>query len=131
MSADNGIYCLNLKDQSRVIHAQAIDNLWWSFITFSSEKEFVPTRLVEYFCASDPMSKESAIEKAFEMSHDYTILEYGVSEFDVDKTWEELVKEAKIIAKKEIKSIMLQDDWNRKKDWYESEVSALQSICQL
>lgn len=39
MSADNGIYILKLKDQYRVIEAQAIGNLYWSFSTFSNKGE--------------------------------------------------------------------------------------------
>lgn len=30
MSADNGVYILQLKDQIRVVYTQAIDNLWWT-----------------------------------------------------------------------------------------------------
>jgi len=30
MSSDNGIYILNMKDQSGVIHTQNIENLWCS-----------------------------------------------------------------------------------------------------
>ena len=30
MSADNGIYVAQFPDGYRVIHAQAIDNLWWN-----------------------------------------------------------------------------------------------------
>lgn len=53
MSADNGIYILKLKDQCRVAHLQAIDNIYWS--EFESDittakryhREIVPTRVVE------------------------------------------------------------------------------------
>jgi hypothetical protein len=31
MSADNGIYILETKDEFRVIHAQAIENIYWHF----------------------------------------------------------------------------------------------------
>ena len=34
MSADNGIYIMHFIDQSRVIHAQNIEELNWSFLKF-------------------------------------------------------------------------------------------------
>ena len=47
MSSDNGIYILEAKDGFRVIHAQAIENLyWWDD---GERKEINPERLVEYF----------------------------------------------------------------------------------
>lgn len=134
MSADNGIYILNLKDQSRVIHAQAIDNLWWSFLDFNSAEDFVPTRIFQYYNNALPLTKEEAQKKAFEMEHEILsddfcpILEYGICDFDIDKTWEELVWEAKELAPKEIASIKAQDDWDRKKDWYKPEIKMLKEI---
>ena len=53
MSADNGIYILKLKDQYRVAHLQAIENIYWSEFEcdISTAKrynrEIVPTRVVE------------------------------------------------------------------------------------
>jgi len=53
MSADNGVYILKTKDQYRVAHLQAIENLSWSAIDGRwdfSEKEkerYVPTRVME------------------------------------------------------------------------------------
>ena len=134
MSSDNGIYILNLKDQSRVIHAQAIDNLWWSFVTFDSNSDtFVPTRLVEYFGGATPRTKSATKRKAFAMADDYPILEYGISVFDIDKTWEELVYEAKELAELEIKAIKARpiEEWKNKSSWYADEIGKLHDILRI
>lgn len=134
MSADNGIFVLNLKDQSRIIHAQAIDNLWWSFLDFDSPaKEIVSTRAVEYFGGAVPMDKDVAIDKAFEMAREYRILEYGVSEFNIDITWNELVEEAKKLAVLEILAIENRpgEEWNNKFSWYVDEIQMLRDILEM
>lgn len=53
MSADNGIYILKTKDQYRVAHLCAIDNVTWSVINgdwntdMNKRGKLVPTRVVE------------------------------------------------------------------------------------
>ena len=53
MSADNGIYILKTKDQYRVAHLCAIDNVTWSVIDgdwctdMDKRGKLVPTRVVE------------------------------------------------------------------------------------
>jgi len=112
MSADNGIYILKLKDQYRVIHAQAIDNLWWSHVSMTLENDFVPTRIVEYYGGAKPLSTEqeatSLALKIYDeiMEDDFCpIIEYGISKFEIDKTWNEIVEDAKEFALEEIKSV--------------------------
>lgn len=111
MSADNGIYILRLRDDKcRVIHAQAIDNLWWDFTARSRVKDLVPTRVVHYFGQCEELSYPEALIKAHEMEEeimnsDFPILEYGVSVIRCNLTWDELIKAAKEHAKKEIEAI--------------------------
>lgn len=110
MSADNGIYILNLADQSRVIHAQAIDNLWWSFVNFQVQQNPVSTRVYEYFKDVPAMTKPLAHAKAVEledeiMKSDFPVLEYGISSIDLPITWAELQDDAKDHAIKEIRAI--------------------------
>ncbi len=94
MSADNGIYILDLKDQSRVAYAACIENLWWS--EDGEQEEIVPERVVEYFGNSAPMTSGQAIIHAHEMyekfmeEDDFGILEYGISHIRIDKTWNEV-----------------------------------------
>jgi hypothetical protein len=101
MSADNGIYILEMKDQARVIHTQAIENLWWSDITNQMEDEMVSSSIVEYYGEVPPMTLEEAKVKAFElyekaMGDDFCpVVEYGIQTFYINKTWDEIVKEAK------------------------------------
>ncbi len=107
MSADNGIYILVLKDQCKVIHTQAIENLYWSHLTKSSNSEPNSARVVEYFYEQPALTLEEARNIAFEiekeiMESDHPVLEYGISSIKIDKTWKELVTEAKEIAKLEL-----------------------------
>ncbi len=106
MSADNGIYILKTKDQYRVIHAQAIENLYWSFITENEVHIIVPTRIIEYFGKSKYTSNYDLVKTiAFSMAKKIPVLEYGIKEIEVDQTWNQIVKEAKELALLEIKAI--------------------------
>lgn len=147
MSADNGIYIIHFLDQSRVIHTQAIDNLWWSFETFSSTlstydgddwveqmihisnqkgsssnvDKMVPTRIVEYYSGAKPMTRQKALDWAFKkeeeiLSDDFCpILEYGIVEYESNKTWNEIVLEALELLPREIDSLEMNNAdgrWN-------------------
>lgn len=96
MSADNGIYILKTKEgQHRVIHAQAIENLYWGY-SDGYHDELVPKRIVEYYGKSKyTYDKNIARDIAFSMASDAGYLEYGVQEIIADKTWDEIVDEAK------------------------------------
>ena len=106
MSADNGIYVLKLKDQYRVIHAAAIDNLWWDFTKMSgSSDSLVPTRLVEYFEESKKLFTKDDVDKEIErLSELVEWTEYGVCHMDCSPmvTWDALVSLAYEHAKTEI-----------------------------
>ena len=111
MSADNTICVFNFKDQSRVVHAQAIENLWWDYKTFSEKENFVPTRVFEYCNGGRSFSNSQlASDYAFQMLESLPVVEYGVQRFDIDKTWQELVFDAKEHAKVEIESIVSGED---------------------
>jgi len=108
MSADNGIYLLELKDEYRIIHAQGIENLWWSFEIMGLGQNMIPTRVIEYFDGSISFNnKKDALEHAKELSKDCDFLEYGIRvlhEFK-HKTWKEVIVDAKRLARKEIEII--------------------------
>ena len=130
MSADNGIYIIELKDQARVIHAQAIENLWWSNLSNREVTNMVPTRIVEYYDDAQPMSITEAHEKARDiyneiMDDDFApIVEYGICSFKINKTWEQIIKEAKKLAPKEIRALQK----NNKDDFYKYEIRKLENI---
>ena len=126
MSVDNGIYILKTKDQYRVTYAMAIDNLWFSFLTRDESQELVPTRIIEYFGnCKYTRHEETAMRVANAMAKQQPILEYGISRIPINKTWKQIVDEAKELAVKEIEAITneYQNDgrWN-------SDLKQLQNI---
>ena len=132
MSADNGIYILKTKDgQYRVIHTQAIDNLWWSHIKGELNNQPVSTRIVEYFGEVNPFyNLEKARDIAFNMVKRYVPLEHGVNEIEIDKTWYDILEEAKSLAKKEIE--YLQEDQTEFCDgFWQEEIDILKQIFDL
>lgn len=106
MSADNGVYILKTKDQYRVAYAHAIENLWWNFIKIRNEDEMVSTRLVELYGRKRyTRDAEKAMKVAQAIARDSGYLEYGIKILPINKTWEQIVYEAKRLAPLEIKAI--------------------------
>ena len=130
MSADNGIYILKMKDQARVIHTQNIENLWWSYLSNREVANMVPTRILEYYGGAESMTIQEAQEKAKDlyneiMDDDFCpIVEYGIQIFKTSKTWEQIIKEAKKLAPKEIESLQKKDD----SKFYKYEIRMLKNI---
>lgn len=115
MSADNGIYILRTKDQCRVIHAQAIENLYYSYIK-SYNDELVPTRVVEYFGYKKyTRDYDKALKIASYMADDCPILEHGIKTIRTHKTWKQIIEEAKQLAVKELEYLKneKEDSWNK------------------
>lgn len=109
MSADNGIYILKCKDQYRVTHLQAIDNVFWSHIDRdwlnenSRRKKLVPTRVVEMWGGCRfTRNFETALKIAHKWCSSLPICEYGVNIITYNKTWKHIVEDAKEYAVKEI-----------------------------
>lgn len=90
MSADNGIYILKTKEgQYRVIHAQAIENLYHNY------NELIPAQIIEYYGKSKyTYEKNLARGIAFSIARELPVLEYGIREIIVDKTWDQILNEA-------------------------------------
>ena len=120
MSADNGIYILKTKDQYRVAHLQAIDNVSWSIIdgNWQNEKETrgkcVPTRVIEMWGKCKYTRDENV---SFKIAHKWAsslpICEYGVNVITYNKTWKHIVGDAKKYAQKEIDYIRKTGDEDR------------------
>lgn len=101
MSADNIIYVLELKDQYRVEYMGAPDNIVWSHI--DGQVSFpVPSRIVEYFSKSPSFKdKEKAYAYAFKLYAKEGYVEYGVSPLYINRTWLQILKEAREEIRKE------------------------------
>jgi len=130
MSADDGIYILEMKDRVRVVHAQNIENLWWSTLAGRQITNFVPTRIIEYYGSEESLTIEEAHIKASEiyneiMDDDFCpIVEYGIQHFKINKTWNKIVEEAKELAPKEIKKLQKDNENN----FCDYDIEALQRI---
>ena len=76
MSADNGIYIHKFRDGWRVVHTQAIDNIYWH----RGDKKYNYRILKEVFNKSPLFKKKgTAVAHAFVLASD-TMTEYGVCE---------------------------------------------------
>ena len=78
MSADNGIYIHKFKDGYRVVHAQAIENIYWK----KGKNKYNYRILKDYFKESPIFkTKSEAIVYAFDLNKkiDYET-EYGICE---------------------------------------------------
>ena len=75
MSADNGVYILQSKDGFRVIHAQAIENIF----SANTESGFNQRYLKQYFGRSQVFNTRDEVwEEALEIANKQYILEYGI-----------------------------------------------------
>lgn len=131
MSADNGIYILKAKDQYRVAHLCAIDNVTWSLIdgdwscNDKTRGKLVPTRVVEMWGnCKYTRDKNKAYEIAHKWADNLPICEYGVNVITYNKPWKYILEDAKEYAKKEISYIkeINQDEW------YKLKLECLQKI---
>lgn len=121
MSADNGIYVLKTKDQYRVAHLQAIDNVYWSAICGNCYDigKLIPTRVVEMWGDCKFTRDEGkALSIAHKWESSLTVCEYGVCVITYNKTWKQILKDAQEYAKEEIESIRKygnENYWNMEK----------------
>ena len=134
MSADNGIYILKTKDQYRVAHLCAIDNVTWSVIDgdwctdMDKREKLVPTRVVEMWGnCKYTRNKNKAFEIAHKWDSSLPICEYGVNVITYNKTWKHIVEDAKKYAEEEIDFINKQGT-DEKNEWYKCQLERLQKI---
>lgn len=128
MSADNGIYILKTKDSFRVIHAQAIENLFYTYLNNGTWKDdVVSTRAVEYYGDCRYTRDESvALKIAMSMAKREPILEYGIKTISTNKSWRQILKEAKELAVKELECLKDKD-----KRHYEYDINCLERILKM
>jgi len=102
MSSDNAVVVLKLSDQFRVKHAGALDNLYWSYGLNSPSDEILPHRVFEYF--KDAKKFESADEAMLQAIKTYEktgLVEYGIVELEINKTWSAILKKARTLVAEE------------------------------
>lgn len=103
MSADNGIYILHTADQYRVVHTQAIDNLYWSHVDGMMDAP-VSARILEIFGKSRfTRSKKRALFIAYNMLEKLDRCEYGIQLINVDSSWDDIINEGLRCACQELK----------------------------
>lgn len=124
MSADNGIYILKTKDQYRVAHIRAIENLYWSAILsryggYYDCSKLIPTRVVEIWGdCKFTRDENKALDIAHKWASKLPACEYGVCVVTDNRTWKQILKDAQEYAKTEIDIINKYDNgdyWNIKK----------------
>ena len=117
MSADNTILILKLKDQFRVLHCQAVDNLWFTWAKMPVETP-VSARVFEYFKDAHAipatfvnMEAESiALERAKRLYSEVGYVEYGIQFLEIDKTFREIVEDALENIQEEISTVYSSDE---------------------
>lgn len=113
MSADNGIYVLKTKDSYRVVHKQAIEDLYWSPVLHYS-KSIVPTRAVQIFGRVNFTRDFSTAMKIATAMESRIGTEYGIRTFTINKSWRQVVDDAKKLAAREIDYMeRFGDKWKR------------------
>lgn len=128
MSADNGIYILKTKDQYRVVHSMAFENIYHSFSNpFQTHREPVPTRLVaKYGRTRYTRDFEKALQVANAMLKDIHICEYGIQIVQIHKSWDQIVRDAKALAPSEIQAIKKNNhSWDQ---WHIQELENILSM---
>ena len=107
MSADNGIYILKTKEgQHRVIHTQAIDNLYYSFLPTFDHGKLISSRLLEYYGRCKyTYEKDLAMYIAGKVFDELDICEYGIQFINSDKTWKQIIKDGVEYARKELEYV--------------------------
>ena len=120
MSADNGVYILKtLDNQYRVIDTQNIENLWWSYLKNGFDDNPVPTRIIEYYYGVPSMNHDEANIEAEKRYEELAFCEYGIQTIKINKTWKEIISEAKSLAKEEIEAIENSYDYKKDKEFYD------------
>ena len=106
MSADNGIYILKTpKDNNegfeyRVIHAQAIENIYWDDVNGYDYENPNPVILMDYFGNAPVLTEKEATQLVFKMEKEVLeddfcpVLEYGINTITFPKPFSWYQEEA-------------------------------------
>jgi len=118
------IYSLRLKNEIRNIYSESIDNIYWDFINFEMTHEIPATRIIEYFFDTVPYKKLDGRKNSYQLADEYGLNPLSIGLIFIDKTWNQIMKEAKQLAPKEIESIRQHSTDDR----YDSDIAFLENI---
>ena len=118
------VYTLKLKGEARNIYSESVDNLYWSFLDWEMTHEIPATRIVEYFFDAIPYKKLDGRKNSYQLANEYGLDPLTVGLIFIDKTWSQVMKEAKKLAPLEIKSIQAHSTDDR----YDSDVAFLENL---
>lgn len=108
----SAIYILKTKcNQYRVIHAQTIDDLYWSWLPDADFSDLVPTRVVEYF-GKCPYTRDAnkANRIAIGLAQQQKVSTHDIRMVIIDRTWQGILQEAKKLARQEIDMLRQRDN---------------------
>lgn len=115
MSADNTIVILSLKDQHRVIHAQAVENIYFTYIPKdeNSAHDYSFARIFQYFLdGNTSRTVEEAEKHARKLEEKIGYVEYGIKHIQINKTWLDITKKAREEILEEKKYILKHSDYD-------------------
>jgi hypothetical protein len=118
------VYTLKLKGEARNIYSETIDNLYWSFLDWEMVHEIPATRIIEYFFDAIPFNPGEARRRAFQLCNQYALSPLNRVIININKTWDQILLEAKELAPKEIESIKERITDDR----YDSDIAFLENI---
>lgn len=103
MSADNGVYVLKTKGQYRVIKTQGIDDVFYNVISGGLPNgRMDPVAVVSRFGLSPFTTNRDKAYHIARLQLNEGVCEYGIKEIVYNKYWNQIVKDAKENAQREI-----------------------------
>lgn len=110
MSADNGVYILRTNNQYRVVRTQGIDDLFYNVISGGlPDGKMDPVAIVARFGSSQFTADRNMAYYIARQELSKGVCEYGIRELISDKSWKQIMKEAKENAKREIEYLREQN----------------------
>ena len=95
MSSDNTILILASKNEYRLVHVQAADDLYFTWTGDPNTSEPVCARVFEFFSSCNPLKeKDKVLLEAQRLYEELDYVEYGIQSVATDKTFKEIVEQA-------------------------------------
>lgn len=118
MSANNTIVILSMKNEWRVAHVLNTDNFYCTY-TGKELDTPLPQRIFERFQKCQPLSsKEEAFDEARKLYNKLQIVEYGIQELEINKTWSAILKNARKEIPQEKMEVLSREDISPETKYY-------------